>query len=194
MEKILVTGGAGYIGSILVPELLTKGYHVTVIDNFMFKQASLNNACSNKNLAIINGDIRDRDLIKKSLSSADIVIPLASLVGAPLCSKDPYTAKAVNHDAIMMMLDLLSKNQIIIMPTTNSAYGTGDENNYCTEDSPLRPISQYAIEKVEIERGTMVFSHCLVTYLEKRLRRLSTQKLLLKNNSTKKEAGSSFTF
>ena len=105
MEKILVTGGAGYIGSILVPELLTKGYHVTVIDNFMFKQASLNNACSNKNLAIINGDIRDRDLIKKSLSSADIVIPLASLVGAPLCSKDPYTAKAVNHDAIMMMLN-----------------------------------------------------------------------------------------
>ena len=152
MEKILVTGGAGYIGSILVPELINKGYEVTVIDNFMFKQASLNNVCSNKNLSIINGDIRDKDLLKNSLSNADIVIPLASLVGAPLCSKDPYTAKAVNHDAIMMMLNLLSKNQLIIMPTTNSAYGTGDENNFCTEDSPLRPISQYAIEKVEIEK------------------------------------------
>jgi len=89
------------------------------------------------------------------IQKADIIIPLAALVGAPICSLDPVGATTTNHDAITLMLKLLSKQQIVLMPTTNSAYGTGDENNFCTEDSPLRPISLYAKEKVGIEKELM---------------------------------------
>ena len=154
-EKILVTGGAGYLGSILVPELLENGYEVTVLDNFMFKQNSLASVCHHENFNVVRGDIRSEDLMKTLLSEADIVIPLAAYVGAPLCAHDPIGARSVNYDAIMMMLDLVSNNQTVLMPTTNSAYGTGDENNFCTEESELRPISQYAVEKVEIEKKLM---------------------------------------
>lgn len=153
--NILVTGGAGYLGSIMVPDLLAAGYKVTVVDNFMFKQASLNHVCNNPNFDIVKGDIRIKDVMAPLLNKADIVIPLAALVGAPLCNLDPIGATTINHDAITMMLNLLAKDQVILMPTTNSAYGTGDENNFCTEESPLRPISQYAIEKVAIEKELM---------------------------------------
>lgn len=153
--KILVTGGAGYLGSTLVPELLDAGYKVTVLDNFMFKQASLNHVCHNPNFEIVKGDIRIESVMAPLLKSADIVIPLAALVGAPLCNLDPIGATTTNHDAITLMVKLLSKEQKVLMPTTNSAYGTGDEDNYCTEDSPLRPISRYAIEKVAIEKELM---------------------------------------
>lgn len=155
MQHILVTGGAGYLGSTLVPELLNAGYKVTVIDNFMFKQTSLNHVCHHPNFEIIKGDIRVESAMLPLMKKADVIIPLAALVGAPLCTKDPVGATTINHDAIMMMLKHVSKDQILLMPTTNSAYGTGDENNYCTEESPLRPISQYAIEKVEIEKAFM---------------------------------------
>ena len=150
--NILVTGGAGYIGSILVPELLKNGHAVTVLDNFMYKQNSLAQLCNHTNFNIFNGDIRVGDTIKPLLKNADIVIPLAAYVGAPICSKDPVGASTVNKDAIKMMLSSLSKEQKVLMPTTNSAYGSGDENNYCTEESELNPISQYAVEKVEIEK------------------------------------------
>ena len=153
--KILVTGGAGYIGSILVPELLNNGHQVTVIDNFMFKQSSLNHLCAFDKFKILNGDIRDTKLMKSLLNSNDVIIPLAAIVGAPLCNKDPYSAQSINSDAIKDMIKIVSKNQMIIMPTTNSAYGTGDENNFCDENSPLRPISKYAIDKVEIEKLLM---------------------------------------
>ena len=153
--KILVTGGAGYIGSMLVPQLLLLDYEVTVIDNFLFKQSSLNHICSSKNFKIVNGDIRDKNLMKKLLSDHDIIIPLAAIVGAPLCNKDPFNAQSVNSDAIKDMLKLTSNNQNIIMPTTNSAYGTGDKNNYCDENSILKPISKYAQDKVEIEKILM---------------------------------------
>ena len=153
--KILVTGGAGYIGSILVPELLNKGHQVTVLDNFMFKQTSLNHLCAFDKFKILNGDIRDTKLMKSLLNSNDVIIPLAAIVGAPLCNKDPYSAQSINSDAIKDMIKIVSKNQMIIMPTTNSAYGTGDENNFCDENSPLRPISKYAIDKVEIEKLLM---------------------------------------
>jgi nucleoside-diphosphate-sugar epimerase len=154
-SNILVTGGAGYLGSILVPELLTQGHKVTVLDNFMFRQSSLNHVCSNPNFKIVKGDIRLKEVITPLLKGADIVIPLAALVGAPLCKLDPIGATTINHDAILMMIKMLSKDQRILMPTTNSAYGTGDVNHYCTEDSPLKPISQYAIEKVAIEKELM---------------------------------------
>jgi nucleoside-diphosphate-sugar epimerase len=154
-HNIFVTGGAGYLGSTMVPELLNAGHKVTVLDNFMFGQNSLAHACHHPNFSVVRGDIRIESTVRPLMKNADIVIPLAALVGAPLCSKDPAGATTVNHDAIMMMLKLLSKEQIVLMPTTNSAYGTGDENNYCTEESPLRPVSQYAIEKVEIEKVFM---------------------------------------
>jgi len=153
--KILITGGAGYIGSMLVPELLNNNHKVIVVDNFMFKQTSLNNLCTNKNFGIVNGDIRNQSLLKDLSKNCDVIIPLAAIVGAPLCNKDPYNAQSINYDAIKDMFNFLSKNQYIIMPTTNSAYGTGDKNNFCNEESPLRPISKYAKDKVEIEKILM---------------------------------------
>lgn len=153
--KILVAGGAGYIGSILIPILLENGYHVTAFDNFMYKQNSLNHVCYHDNFQIVRGDIRDQDALTPLLAEADCVIPLAALVGAPLCKKDPFTATAVNRDATIDLIKHLSPSQMIIMPTTNSAYGTGDENNFCTEETPLNPISQYAAEKVEVEQELM---------------------------------------
>jgi len=150
--NILVTGGAGYIGSILVPELLNNGHTVTVLDNFMYKQNSLAHVCNHPEFNIVNGDIRVQESIKPLMTKSDIIIPLAAYVGAPICSKDPVGASTVNKDAIKLMLSSLSKEQRVLMPTTNSAYGSGDENNYCTEESELNPISQYAIEKVEIEK------------------------------------------
>jgi nucleoside-diphosphate-sugar epimerase len=153
--NILVTGGAGYLGSTMVPDLLAAGHKVTVLDNFMFKQTSLNHVCHNPNFTVVKGDIRLESTVAPLLQKADIVIPLAALVGAPICSLDPVGATTINHDAIELMIRLLSKQQIVLMPTTNSAYGTGDENNFCTEESPLRPISLYAKEKVGIEKKLM---------------------------------------
>jgi len=153
--NILVTGGAGYLGSILVPDLLAAGHKVTVVDNFMFKQSSLNHCTYHPNFDIVRGDIRIEANIAPLIKKADVIIPLAALVGAPMCKIDPVGATTTNHDAVALMLKLLSSEQIVLMPTTNSAYGSGDDNNFCTEDSPLRPISQYAIEKVKIEKELM---------------------------------------
>ncbi len=153
--RVLVTGGAGYIGCILVEYLLQVGYKVTVIDNFMFGQTGLNHLCENKDLKIVNGDIRNPEHMKPLLKEADVIIPLAALVGAPLCNKDVVGADTTNKDAMFWLLDNVSSSQSIIMPTTNSAYGTGDKNNFCTEESPLRPISKYAIDKVAVEERLM---------------------------------------
>jgi nucleoside-diphosphate-sugar epimerase len=153
--KILVTGGAGYLGSILVPDLLAAGHEVTVLDNFMFRQGSLNHVCHHPKFNVVKGDIRIESILLPLLKKADAVIPLAALVGAPLCNQDPVGATTTNRDAILMMLKHLSREQRVLMPTTNSAYGTGDKDNFCTEESPLRPISRYAIEKVEVEKHLM---------------------------------------
>ncbi len=153
--NILVTGGAGYLGSTMVPDLLQLGHKVTVLDNVMYKQSSLNHVCHHPNFSVVKGDIRIEDVMAPLIKKADIVIPLAALVGAPMCSQDPVGAQTVNHDAIALMLKLLSKQQRVLMPTTNSAYGTGDKNNFCTEESSLNPISLYAKEKVGIEKELM---------------------------------------
>jgi nucleoside-diphosphate-sugar epimerase len=155
MENILVTGGAGYIGSILTENLLELGFNVTVLDNFMYKQASLNHLCHNPRFNVVNGDIRNLAHVQPLLKDADVIIPLAALVGAPLCNKDVVGADTTNKEAVFMMLDKISKEQRIIMPTTNSAYGSGDKNNFCTEESPLNPISKYAIDKVAVEEVLM---------------------------------------
>jgi len=153
--KILVTGGAGYIGSVLVPNLLDQGHEVTVIDNFIFKQTSLASSIRKENLHLVFGDVRDEALMKPLLAKADLIIPLAAIVGAPACDSDPVAAKSINKDSILWLLKNLSSNQRIIMPTTNSAYGSGDENNFCDESSPLNPLSLYARDKVTVEKELM---------------------------------------
>lgn len=149
--RILVTGAAGYIGSVMTSELLKKGHEVTAIDSFIYNQASLLDCCNDKNLKIIRGDARDKELISRCLKGVDAVFPLACLTGAPLCSKDPLNAKSVNFDAVKMILDLRSKNQAIIFPTTNSGYGIGQKGIFCTEKTPLNPVSLYGRLKVDIE-------------------------------------------
>jgi nucleoside-diphosphate-sugar epimerase len=148
--KILVTGGSGYIGSVLVPCLLASGHKVAALDNFMYGQASLNHVCMHPNFTVIRGDIRDSSI---DYSVYDIIIPLAAYVGAPLCKRDPVGAKTTNYDAPLQMLKGLSKDQCVIMPTTNSAYGSSEE--ICTEETPLKPISDYALQKMQIEERLM---------------------------------------
>ncbi len=155
MKNILVTGGAGYIGSVLVPVLLQNGHKVTVIDNFLYKQPSLASVVSNKDFSLVYGDVRDKELMSKYISSADIIIPLAAIVGAPACLKDPEMASSVNKDSMIWMFNKVSSSQQILMPTTNSAYGSGDENNYCDEASKLNPLSLYAKDKVYVEKYLM---------------------------------------
>jgi nucleoside-diphosphate-sugar epimerase len=158
---ILVTGGAGYIGSILVPALLAREYAVTVIDNFSYGQASLLDCCADENLTIVRGDVRDKDTVAPHASKADIVIPLACLVGAPLCAQKPLEARSINLDAVKMLADLCSANQMIISPTTNSGYGIGEAGKYCTEETPLRPISLYGKLKVELEEYLLNKGHAI---------------------------------
>lgn len=152
---ILVTGGAGYIGSVLIPKLLAAGHSVTLIDNFMFGQSSLADACAYETFDVVRGDCRDEALIKKHLAKADIIIPLAALVGAPICKIDPLGTQTINQDAVEMICRLASREQRIIMPVTNSGYGIGEEGQFCTEDSPLRPISLYGVTKVAAEAAVL---------------------------------------
>ncbi len=150
--KVLVTGGAGYIGSVLVPLLLKEGHQVTVFDNFMYNQSSLLDVCHDPKFAVVRGDARDRALMTRLVSEADIIIPLACLVGAPLCDRFPDEARSVNLEAIKLILEIRSRNQPILYPNTNSGYGIGERGSFCTEESPLRPISHYGRLKVEAER------------------------------------------
>ena len=153
--RILVTGGAGYIGSILTPALLDKKYHVTVLDNFMYGQTSLLEYCHHKHFQIVRGDARDQETVARLIRSADIIIPLACIVGAPACERDPVTARTTNRDAVEIILNLRSRNQKIIFPNTNSGYGVGQKDIFCTEESPLNPISLYGKLKVEAESAVL---------------------------------------
>lgn len=156
--NVLVTGGAGYIGSILVPDLLKKNYKVIVIDSFLYKQPSLAAVVNHPNLEIVYDDVRNYSLIKSYVNRSDVIIPLAAIVGAPACEKDSIAASSVNKDSILWILKNLSNSQRIIMPTTNSAYGSGDEDNYCDEKSQLNPLSLYAKDKVFVEQELMQLS------------------------------------
>jgi nucleoside-diphosphate-sugar epimerase len=150
--SILVTGGAGYLGSIMVPELLAAGHRVTVLDNFMYLQNSLAQVCANPKFDVINGDARSEDNLKPLVAKSDVVIPLAALVGAPLCKRDPIAATTTNRDAIATLCKMLSPTQRVIMPITNSGYGIGEKGKHCTEESPLRPVSLYGRDKVAAEK------------------------------------------
>lgn len=149
---ILVTGGAGYLGSILVPELLKQGHNVTVLENFMFGPNSLLDCCSFDTFDVIRGDARDKSLIERMTRSIDIVIPLAALVGAPLCGRDRVGAETTNRGAVKTLAEVLSRQQRIIIPTTNSGYGIGQKGIYCTEETPLKPVSFYGKTKVDAEK------------------------------------------
>ena len=161
--RILITGGAGYIGSVLTPELLRAGHEVTVIDNFMYGQSSLLDVCNYKTLTIVRGDARNEELIKKHLEGKDLIIPLACLVGAPLCDKDPVGAKTINLEAIQMILRLRNPEQKIIFPNTNSGYGRGQgDTAHCDENSPLDPISLYGKLKVQAEQELIASGNAIV--------------------------------
>jgi nucleoside-diphosphate-sugar epimerase len=152
---VLVTGGAGYLGSILVPELLKEGHEVIVLDNFMYGQAPLNALCSDTRFNVVRGDARDAEVLKPLAVKADLVVPLAALVGAPVCSMDQTGAVSVNRDAIITLMKLMSREQRIMMPVTNSGYGIGERDKYCTEETPLRPITLYGRTKVEAEQAVL---------------------------------------
>ena len=153
--NILITGGAGYIGSVLVPKLLHAGHGVTVVDNFMFGQATLSECCAYDNFEVARGDCRDEATIRKLLAKADAAIPLAALVGAPLCKNDPLGTKTINQDAVEMLCRLAGPAQRILMPVTNSGYGIGEKDKHCTEESPLNPISLYGVTKVAAEKAVL---------------------------------------
>ncbi|MBI2035454.1 MAG: NAD(P)-dependent oxidoreductase [Candidatus Liptonbacteria bacterium] len=155
MSKILVTGGAGYIGSMLVPELLRRGHIVTVIDNFMYGQTSLADCAYDEKLTVVRGDARSEDLVAKYIADKDYIIPLACIVGMPACNRDPVAATTTNLDAIRMILEFRKPEQRIIFPNTNSGYGVGSKAVFCDENSFLNPISLYGRLKVEAEKAIL---------------------------------------
>lgn len=149
---VLVTGGAGYIGSVLCKQLLDRGHRVTVLDSFLYRQNSLLDCCAFETFRVVRGDCRDERVVTDLLREADVIIPLAALVGAPLCNRDRIGAYTINFEAVQMLAKLASQQQQIIFPVTNSGYGIGQPGVPCTEDSPLRPISLYGETKVKAER------------------------------------------
>ena len=149
--KILITGGAGYLGSILVPKLLKDNHQVTVYDNLIYNQLSLLNVCNDKDFHFVYGDVRDYERLDKYVQKADVIIPLAAIVGFPACEKDKQLATDVNFIHIKNIVDNSSKQQLILYPNSNSGYGIGIEGIYCTEESPLNPLSHYGITKCNAE-------------------------------------------
>ena len=148
---VLITGGAGYLGSILCQHLLDAGYNVTVVDNLIYEQNSRFHLCANPRFDFVRGDVRDQSLMRGLIKTADVIIPLAAIVGASACDRDPWAATSVNLDAIRTANQLRSSCQLMIYPTTNSGYGTKSGDTYCTEETPLEPISLYGRTKSDAE-------------------------------------------
>lgn len=159
--KVLITGGAGYLGSILVPTMLAEGFHVTVVDRFTECETSLLACCSHPNFKVVRGDCREESVIGPLVAAADYIIPLAALVGAPLCAQDPTSARTVNVDAVRLLLRLRSSSQRFLFPCTNSGYGIGEPGKFCTEETPMRPISLYGVTKVESEKAVLDAGNCV---------------------------------
>jgi nucleoside-diphosphate-sugar epimerase len=154
-ERVLITGGAGYLGCVMVPVLLEAGYHVTLLDRFPEGDAAMADCCRFDGFSPVKGDARDASLLRQLVANADIVIPLAALVGAPLCAQDPVNAVSVNRDAVIQLLGMVSKTQRLVFPNSNSGYGIGQRNQYCTEETPLRPVSLYGTTKTEAEQAIL---------------------------------------
>ena len=149
--KVLITGGAGYLGSVITEKLLSIGHGVTIFDNLMYNQTSCSIFSHNKNFDFIYGDVRDVETLQSLVKSHDVIIPLAAIVGFPACDRDKDLATAVNYTQIQNISKVLDSTQKILYPNTNSGYGIG-ENGECTEESPLNPISHYGVTKVKAER------------------------------------------
>ena len=152
-KRALITGGAGYLGSVLAEVLLDSGYTVTVFDSLMYKQTSLLHLCDNKNFKFVKGDVTNKKSLLPQIINHDVIIPLAAIVGAPTCDANKDLATAVNYEQIRFIVDNLRKNQKLIMPNTNSQYGSSTE--VITEQSPFNPLSHYAITKCNAEEYIM---------------------------------------
>ena len=161
MKKILITGGAGYIGSMLSTELVSLGYQVTVIDKLKYEKSSLDHLYYYKNFSFINSDVRNEKTIKENIKKNEFIIPLAALVGAPLCEKFKKDALTTNLEAIKLILKNLTKEKKIIYLTTNSGYGIGEKNKFCNENSPLKPISLYGQTKCDAENEVKKFKNSI---------------------------------
>lgn len=152
-QRVLVTGGLGYIGSILCEQLLAAGYRVTALDNVMYGQEQgLYHLCADENFAFVRGDVRDEAVMRSTLASADVIVHLAAIVGMPACQRDPVLATSVNLESVRLLDRLSSPRQLIIYPNTNSGYGATSGKAFCTEDSPIEPISLYGRTKCEAEQ------------------------------------------
>ena len=155
MNKILITGGAGYLGSVITETLLEGWREVTVLDNMMYNQTSLINFSHHKNFKFVHGDVRDKELLEKLVLENDIIIPLAAIVGFPACERDKELATQINYEHVKFVCDIAKENnKKVVYPNTNSGYGIG-ENGECTEESPLNPISHYGKTKVEAEKEVL---------------------------------------
>jgi nucleoside-diphosphate-sugar epimerase len=153
MNKVLITGGAGYLGSVMSEVLLSKGYSVTVLDNLIYKQLSLTTFCHNKNFKFVYGDVRDSQLLSDLVETHDIIIPLAAIVGMPACKKDPELTVAVNYEQIKDIVAFMWPSQKLLVPNTNSQYGSSD--SVINEDSPFNPLSLYAQTKCDAEKAVL---------------------------------------
>jgi nucleoside-diphosphate-sugar epimerase len=153
MKKVLITGGAGYLGSVLTEVLLNKGYRVTVFDNLFYKQISLVPFTHNKNFNFILGDVRNENDLKIEVEKHDIIIPLAAIVGMPSCKSNPELAIDVNYKQVKNITEWITKNQILLIPNTNSQYGSS--NDLITEESPFNPMSLYAQTKCDAEKAVL---------------------------------------
>lgn len=161
MKNILITGGGGYIGSMLSTELINLGYKVTVIDLLKYDKGSLDHLYFNKNFTFINEDVRNSKILKKHVKKNEFIIPLAALVGAPLCEKNKKDAISINFEAIKKILKSLKKKNKLIYLTTNSGYGIGEKNKFCDEKSLLKPISLYGQTKCDAESEVMKFKNTI---------------------------------
>tara|TARA_R110001632_G_scaffold3543_2_gene15738 strand:- start:2679 stop:3644 length:966 start_codon:yes stop_codon:yes gene_type:complete len=153
--KILITGGSGYLGSVITGNFLQKGAEVTVLDNLMYNQSSSIIYSHNKNFKFIFGDVRNKSLLKDLVFDFDIIIPLAAIVGFPACDRDKDLATAINYEHVRYICELVGHTKIkVVYPNTNSGYGIGD-SGVCTEESPLNPISHYGLTKVKAEKEVL---------------------------------------